>query len=427
MKSPLLETSALIILLLVAIAGPSAAKQKPTYNVLYTFSGGVDGSAPSALAADGNGNFYGLTESGGDLACNAPFGCGVVFEVDAIGKETVRWAFTGGGDGFASFPYLNGVLPDKNGNVYGGSLHGSSGHGLVFKVDPSGQFDVLYNFTGGADGYGYAVISTPILDQDGNLYGTTDMGGYTGGSCSPTGCGVVFKLDPSGNETVLHTFTGNPDGSTPYGGLVRDTAGNLYGTTWYSNGLVFKLDPQGNKTVLHTFTAPSDGTHPIATLIRDKRGNLYGVTQYGGNLSCQVSGIPGCGVVFKLNPNGKETVLHRFSGNRDGGIPYGSLVQDKAGNLYGTTLFGGNTAPCPGGGCGVLFKLDPRGHETVLYDFCSQANCADGANPYSESLVLVEQPSAIVLYGTAPSGGNQGGVCSPNGGCGVVFQLTVPK
>jgi uncharacterized repeat protein (TIGR03803 family) len=305
---------------------------------------------------------------------------------------------------------------------------------------------VLHTFTG-ADGGGSSSVSPTILDAEGNLYGTTDVGGDITGC----GCGVVFKLDPSGNETVLHTFTG-PDGNSPFGGVVRDRAtGNLYGPTALGGangvGVVFKVDPAGNETVLHNFTGGADA-YPSGPLILDKAGNLYGATPCCGLI------YPG--EVFKVNPDGNETVLYTFTGGVDGGGDGGGLVQDKAGNLYGTKTAGGNLgcALNPGGGCGVVFRLDPSGHETVLYNFCSQPNCADGAFPeYVRTLVLEEddgesdaqQPaagdgtlvegdrerrnSAVRIYGTTFTGGSQNGACAAIGigGCGVAFELTVPK
>jgi uncharacterized repeat protein (TIGR03803 family) len=200
-----------------ATAGDTAtqlgAQQRPSYKVLYTFSGGTDGGFPTGLAGDGKGNFYGITNLGGNLACplNPGVGCGTVFKMNANGTETVPWAFTGGADGDC-ISCNNGVLPDDKGNLYGVSVGGTYGWGLVFKLDPSDHLNVLYNFTGGADGGTCCSSSTPILDSEGNLYGTTDTGGDLT-ACG--GCGVVFKLDPSGNETVLHAFTGGTDGAFP--------------------------------------------------------------------------------------------------------------------------------------------------------------------------------------------------------------------
>jgi uncharacterized repeat protein (TIGR03803 family) len=230
-------------------------------------------------------------------------------------------------------------------------------------------------------------------DGLGNLYGTTAEGGSGTKACpgvsiqgqtiSLGGCGVVFKLDRSGNETVLYNFTGGTDGAFPSAGLVLDLAGNLYGTTWVGGdltasacpgssftgyppgcGVVFKLDPTGKETVLYRFTGGADGSQPAAGLVWDRAGNLYGTTQGGGSTSGLCGPGPptesGCGVVFKLDPTGKETVLYTFTGGADGAQPTARLVWDRAGNLYGTTRQGGiTTGVCAPTGCGVVFKLEP--------------------------------------------------------------------
>jgi uncharacterized repeat protein (TIGR03803 family) len=198
---------------------------------------------------------------------------------------------------------------------------------------------VLYTFTGGADG------SDPfaglVRDSAGNLYGTAAFAGAHD-------AGVVFELKSNGNYKPLHSFTGGADGRTPYGGVVRDSAGNLYGTTTYggahpSCGVVFKLDATGTYTVLHNFTCGADGGNPFAVLVRDSAGNLYGTANYNGKF--------GSGVVFKLDTAGAYTVLHSFDGT-DGSHPE-ALVRDLAGNLYGTTVSGGAYDK------GVVFKITP--------------------------------------------------------------------
>ena len=339
---------------------------------LYAFMGLADGGTPSyAGVIDSAGNLYGTTSQGGQ---GVP-GSGVVYKLDAAGQETVLYTFTGGSDGAnPSF----GVVRDSAGNLYGTTGGGGDCCGVVFKIDPFGQYTVLYTFTGGADG-GYPGGGV-IRDSAGNLYGTT--GG--GGDC----CGVVFKIDPFGQYTVLYTFTGGADGGYPGGGVIRDSAGNLYGTTenggdlsctaFFSPGcgVVFKVDPSGQETVLYSFTGGADGGFPfVAGVIRDPAGNLYGTTFAGGGSGCNDSGgfgTDGCGVVYKLDTSGQETVLHTFTGGSDGGNPFPGLVRDRAGNLYGTTGGGGDLsctfypyAP----GCGVVFKVDPSGQETVLYSF----------------------------------------------------------
>jgi uncharacterized repeat protein (TIGR03803 family) len=176
------------------------------------------------------------------------------------------------------------------------------------------------------------------------VYGTTILGGEHGFD----GFGTVFKVDPSGHETVLHSFSGD-DGEQPAAGLVRDEAGNLYGTTFtgtVSSGEVFKLDPNGVLTVLYGFGRTStDGLHPYAGVVRDAEGNLYGSAAEGG--------LYGLGTVFKVDASGNETTLHDFTGGSDGGFPYAGVTLDPAGNLYGTTVYGGDF------GFGVVYKITP--------------------------------------------------------------------
>lgn len=313
----------------------AAGKEK----VLYSFTGGGgDGAFPyyGVLARDSSGNLYGTTNSGGIFSQACLFGCGTVFKIDPSGKETVLYRFRGTG-GDTSQPWA-GVVRDAAGNLYGSTLF--TGFGAIYKVDPNGKETVLYTFTGGADGG--SPYGNLVLDAKGNLYGTTSFGGSSG-------AGTVFKVDPTGTETVLYNFTGSTDGGNPEAGLIRDGKGNLYGTTAGGGssflGTVFKLDPSGTETVLYNFTGGADSGNPSwGSLVRDSAGNLYGTTQQGG--------ASDFGIVFKLNPRGKLTVLHSFSG-RDGKIPYGTLVRDKAGNLYGTTYEGGRY------GGGVVFKITP--------------------------------------------------------------------
>jgi uncharacterized repeat protein (TIGR03803 family) len=230
-------------------------------------------------------------------------------------------------------------------------------------------YTVLYAFKGQPDGaIPYAGL---LMDAPGNLYGTTYAGGLekNHGKLNCINCGTVFKLDSSGKETVLHRFAGgSTDGAYPVAGLVRDAAGNLYGTTTLGGrrGTVFKLAKTGKNTVLYRFGSQQrDGTSPHGGLVRDPAtGNFYGTT-YDGGASCR------CGTVFKLATTGKETVLHSFN-RTDGDFPLAGLVRDAAGNLYGTTS--------QGGGLGNVFELDTTGKLTVLYNFTGGA---DGARPYA--------------------------------------------
>ena len=254
-------------------------------------------------------------------------------------------------------------------------------------------------------------------DSKGNLYGTT-LGG--GEFCMEYGgCGVVFRVDRTGNETVLYNFCPNgwgkcTDGAFPQAGLIRDAAGNLYGTTSgggaHGVGTVFKLCPTGAETVLYSFAGGADGANPFAGFIRDEAGNLYGTTTGGGP--------SGQGTVFKVDPAGSETVLYSFTGGTDGGYPEAGLIRDEKGNLYGTTFFGGLDSPFCSYFCGVVFKVDTTGLETVLYSFTGGA---DGLNP-GAGLMLGKGGD---LYGTTAYGGaDSDPSCATGIGCGVVFKLT---
>jgi uncharacterized repeat protein (TIGR03803 family) len=345
-----------IILVLTMVAAPSAQAQ--TYSVLYTFHDVPDGAYPSAgLVRDTAGNLYGTTAGGGsytDCYIGYSSGCGTVFKLDTASTETVLYSFTGGADG--RYP-MAGLIRSPAGTLYGTTEYGgaSNGYGVVFKLDTNGKETVLYTFTSGPDGIN--PVAGLVPDTAGNLYGTT-----SGGGSEASSCGTVFKLDAStGKKTILHTFNGGADGRVPLAGLIRDTAGNLYGTTSeagaYGAGVVFELDTTGTETVLHTFQGRAGGGGPSAGLLRGPAGNLYGTTAVGGDRTC--NGGAGCGVVFKLETTGFERVLHTFTRGPDGGIPLAGLIRDAAGNLYGTTSSGGDLTCSGGGGCGVVFRITP--------------------------------------------------------------------
>jgi len=219
---------------------------------------------------------------------------------------------------------------------------------------------VLYSF-GGYSGDGNNPYAGLVMDKKGNLYGTTAWGGaYTNGS--------VFKVTPAGEESVLYSFGDFPDGGEPLAGLIMDKDGNLYGTTCcvgaYWEGTVFKVTPSGEETVLYSFEGgqSGDGGYPLGGLIMDKEGNLYGTTSFGGT-STNCAG--GCGTVFKVTPTETETLLYSFEGSAsgDGEDPQAGLIMDKKGNFYGTTFEGGAYDE------GTVFKVASSGKETVLYSF----------------------------------------------------------
>jgi uncharacterized repeat protein (TIGR03803 family) len=393
-----------LITLVVGVLVTSTGQAQTNHKVLYSFKGVQvhDGFRPfTGLVRDAAGNFYGTTSAGG-VGCYT-LGCGTVYKLNASGEETILHSFTGGNDGAVSYSSL---LLDSAGNLYGTTLIGGIySYGTIFKVSPMGKFSVVYSFTGDADG------SLPeaglIEDAANNLYGTT----YWGGSgISNAGYGTVFKLAPNGVLTTLYTFTGSADGAYPSATLVRDAEGNLYGTTEYGGvatglagyGVVFRVSPDGRETVLHTFVgAPSDGQLPYAGVIRDSTGTLYGTTVLGGSQGIN----SGAGTVFEIKAAEGETVLYNFTGGADGGYPQGILSRDATGALYGTTEGGGLWPNFPG----TVFRVDSEGVESVLYSF---QGGPDGAIPVANLL----RDSAGNLYSTTAQGGASGS--------GTVFALT---
>lgn len=389
--------TALTAVLIVLLVGMVSA-QAQTFTVLYEFTGASDGAHPyrGSLLVDNKGNVYGAASGGGNTACNPSFGCGVLFKINSKARESVLYTFNGSPDG--AEPYVTAIANPAGGGYaiaeYGGTgpcVRGLSGCGAIIKIDGTGKESVLYSFEGSPDG----TYPQPGLVRDaaGNLYGTTELGGTFDD-------GTVFRIDPSGAETVLYSFAGSSDGEWPTGGLVRDKKGNLYGTTELGGadnvGTVFMLDSAGQETVMHSFGAGSDGAIPFAGLAHDAAGNLYGATQSGG--------AHNYGAVFTISrATGQESVLYSFAGAPgDGSSPYATLVVDAKGNLYGTTWNGGANDD------GTVFKLDPAGDETLLHSFAG----SDGRQIYG-GLVL---DAAGNLYGTALLGG-----INDNG---TVFKLT---
>ena len=413
-----------IVFAIAVVLMPSAQAQ--TYQVIYSFTGGADGSQPEAgLTVDEAGNLYGTTVNGGEVVYGpCPFGCGTVFEVAGSGSSwsySTIYTFHSVLDGDGANPYAK-VTIGPNGSLYGTTRWGGGGGsycdfidgtgcGTVFSL--SGPTETLVH-TFSLDEGGWQPASEPIFDQTGNIYGTA--------SDSEGGFGTVYKLTSSGGswtESVLYTYHGGSDGQYP-SGLVFDGSGNLYGTTegslcepppYYACGTVFELTHSGSgwvKSNLYTFQGGSDGYHPAAELIVDSSGNLYGTTSSGG--------LGGGGTVFMLTPSqGSWTfsTIYSFTGTEYGG-PGGNLLMDAAGNLYGTTIRDGAY------GNGAVFKLTPSvggWTYTSLHDFTGGN---DGGYPVS-SVVLDASGN---LFGTASGGGNL--ACNTPYGCGVVFEIGTP-
>ncbi|MFL5237803.1 MAG: choice-of-anchor tandem repeat GloVer-containing protein [Rhizomicrobium sp.] len=367
-----------------ALAGFASGANAESYTVLHRFAGAPDdGDRPSA----------GLrSDRAGNLYGTTRFGgsndYGTIFKVTPDGSEYLLHSFIGGKD--QEYPIAGVIIDQKTGDLYGtvsgNNVANCDGCGVIWKLTAQGRFSVLHTFeiTDGSYPYG-----SMIRDTLGNLYGTTFYGG-TSHNCT-YGCGVVWKLAADGAFSVLHNFTGSPDGAQPEGRLARDHAGNLYGTTAYGGyfdssggyGTIFKVASDGTETVLYSFTNGVDNRHPSSGVRRDKRGNLYGTTSW------QLTST-----VFRLAPDGKLTTISNLGADD----PEGDLfLTHNSGRIYGTTY---------AGGAGTVYELTPNGVESILHSF------TDTEHPLAGVIKIKH-----TLYGTTAGGdGNDHG---------VVFGLTV--
>jgi uncharacterized repeat protein (TIGR03803 family) len=407
LRSGVCMAAVLLSAIVILPAQPSPAQ---TYQVLYNFTGGTDGDdATSTLAIDGRGNLYGTTQFGGNASGNQ--GSGVAFVLKHTNSgwiETPLHTFSGGSTDGANPLNYGGLKFGPDGSLYGtASIGGAvsqqnpSGFGVVFRLRPPlsvcktvlcpWNSTVLYKFTAGADG------SFPnggvTFDAAGNMYGTTLEGG--------TDFGVAYQIVSAGGNWTESVISGI--GPLPFAGLAADRSGNLYGVNYEGgtgSGSIFQLVPSSSgwtKNVLYIFSSPANGLNPFGGLVLDSTGNVYGTTTFGGTSNG--------GTVFELSPAGDSwtlTTLHSFPG---GGGASSSLTLDAAGNLYGTTESDGVFS------LGSVFKLTPAGDSwtfTSLYDF--QAGTG-GYNPVSG----VALDSSGNLYGTTTLGGTHG--------AGVVWEI----
>jgi uncharacterized repeat protein (TIGR03803 family) len=372
---------------------------------LYSFTGGADGATPYASLVQGpDGCFYGTTSDGGY------FRQGSVFKISADGKFTLLHTFTGAGD--SGNPYAP-LTPGSDGWFYGTTTGLRYGASTVFKMDTNGTLITLATFSAATNGgVPYGAL---LQASDGYFYGTT----YSG--CA-SNCGGVFRVDVNGHLTNLFSFAGGVNGQNPTAGLVQGTDGYLYGTTQGTDvksnyGSVFKIDTSGAMTTLHSFTAGADGACPYGKLAQGSDGFFYGTTAYAGT--------NGGGTVFKISLDGELTTLFSFDGFRTGGKPESGPTFGADGSLYGTTCIAQDH-----GFAGTAFKLDANGKHTVLHWFndneftfpTSVALGAQGAlfgttstgGAYGEGSVFQISPNGTYTSLYSFSGQNDGG--SPSAG-----------
>jgi uncharacterized repeat protein (TIGR03803 family) len=400
-----------------------------TFTLVHVFKGGTtDGAVPNAtLLSDGQGNLFGTTVYGGTN------NTGTVFKIASGGTFSIIYSFQGGSDG----AYPQGTLAmDQNNNIYGTTSGGGAyGDGTIFEITPRLAESIPWSFEGGSDG------ATPfggvIIDSTGVLHGTTT---YGGAPCSGLGCGTVFEYSALNGESVAYSFQGGSDGANPIAGLVLDTSGNVYGTTYSggSNGVgtIFQVNTNNVEKVLYSFgSGTTDGAYPASPLALSK-GNLYGTTTLGGGSSACTNG---CGTLYSLSSNGTETVMHAFQGVMvDGAFPVAGVTIDGSGNLFGSTCGTGSAPPnCnfyagPGKTCS---KGCANGS-----DFEQPGCCDSSRGPVAPGTFIVlhrftglggSGPSAAMLlnnkllYGTTEYGGYlKCKAASTKRGCGVIYTQT---
>jgi hypothetical protein len=440
-----MTNKARLLLLILTLAATASAEWNE--RVLYSFQGGTtDGSSPAGgVVFDAAGNLYGATDQGGGEC--PPAQCGIVFQLSPPAKngdpwtETVLHVFKGNASGDGNTP-VGSVIIDSSGNLFGTTGYGGTGNcvllgekvgcGTVYELSPPAQKGgawtetILYSFPTAKQGY--LPNGNLVFDKAGNLYGATMFGGGYGTTCNAfyQYCGAVFELSPprkkggKWTERVLHGFNAGTDGANPNGGLVFDSKGVIYGTTYTGGykdlGTAFSLIPPARKggkwteAVLHRFYRETgDGAGPTAGLTFDAQGCLYGTTKFGGG------GNDADGTVFRLSPGSDgswtERVLHTFG--TDGYQPQSGLLIDAKGNIYGTASGGGTSRG------GTFFRLDrPTGgggwHRTILYNFTGDP---DAAYPIG-GLVFGKNND---IFGVTQLGGT-GQNCG-TGNCGTVFAI----
>jgi uncharacterized repeat protein (TIGR03803 family) len=376
---------------------PVHAASAATYTVVHTFT--ANEHILGGLTMDNKGNMWGTTDNGGANSA------GTIFEITAKGVYSVVHTFGAAGDG--AHPQAN-MIADKQHNLWGTTTYGGArGVGTIFEITAGGSYSMAYSFCSVYQSNNCLDGSTPtaplFLDNKGALVGTTDFGG-TGVNCSGE-CGIVFKFAPAGGIfTTLHNFTHDGvDGIDPLGGVVQDKKHNYWGTTYNDGsttatcdggncGVVFEITAKGVYSVAHNLCNDrcADGYGPYAGLFKDKAGNLWGTTALSWD------GAGSAGTIFKIATNGAFSVVKNFECDNvcDGQFPRDTLIEDKLGNMWGTTAGGGTHAH------GIVFTIAPDNTFTDVYDFCSQANCADGSSP-TTGLTLGKKGT---IWGTTDGG-----------------------
>jgi uncharacterized repeat protein (TIGR03803 family) len=412
MNSSYVRQVQVFAVLVLMLAASATALHAQTYTVLYDFGNvtcdPLDPSLSGIIAQGRDGDLYSTTATGGCDGSN-----GAAFKITPKGKLTVVYSFNHAiGDQILA---VGGLTLGTDGDFWGTNEGGELGPGNIFKLAAAGK-ETAFNVLGGTNGVD--PVAPPVQGMDGNFYGTTTGGGNSA-KCTygNGGCGTIYKITPSGKFKVVWTLD-QTNGANPDAPVVLGTDGNFYGTTvlggtfgttFENSGVVFKITTSGKYTVLHVFcsqTNCTDGANPLDGLIQATDGNFYGTTEYGG------TGTGGFrqGVVFKITPAGKFTVLYNFcsvSSCTDGANPYGGLVQATDGNFYGTTLGGDANNQ------GTIFQITPKGKFTLVHNFEDITGSLFGKYP---QVTLVQNTNGI-LYGDTYAGGTS------VGGLGVFYSL----